>query len=104
MSLEINAHVDHYSKYTYLEYELFRNNKSIGYHKYKFQRKDDDLIIDNEVSFKITKLGVDLYKYEAKSTEKYKSNKFLSFASTTLQNKKQKYVNILALKNFHFQH
>ena len=29
MSLEISAHVDHYSKYNYLEYELFRNNKSI---------------------------------------------------------------------------
>ena len=28
------SHVDHYSKYNYLEYELFRNNNSIGYHKY----------------------------------------------------------------------
>ena len=45
--LEINAHVDHYSKYNYLEYELFRNNKLIGYHTYKFQRKGDDLIINN---------------------------------------------------------
>ena len=39
LSFEINAHVDHYSKYTYLEYELFRNNKLIGYHKYEFQEK-----------------------------------------------------------------
>ena len=62
MSLEISAHVDHYSKYNYLEYELYRNNKPIGYHIYKFQRKGNDLIINNEVSFKITKLGVNLYK------------------------------------------
>ena len=34
LSLEINAHVDHYSKYNYLEYELFRNNKLIGYSIY----------------------------------------------------------------------
>ena len=94
LSFEINAHVDHYSKYTYLEYELFRNNKSIGYHKYKFQRKDDDLIIDNEVSFKITKLGVDLYKYYAKGIDTYKKGVFSGFNSVTNQNKKEKYVNI----------
>ena len=93
-SLNINAHVDHYSKYNYLEYELFRNNKLIGNHIYEFQRNGDDLIIDNEVSFKITKFGVDLYKYYAKGVEKYKNGIFFSFNSKTNQNKKEKYVNI----------
>ena len=94
LSVEINAHVDHYSKYNYLEYELFRNNKSIGYHKYKFQRNGANLEIDNEVNFKITKFGVDLYKYYAKGVEKYKNGVFLEFNSITNQNKKKKYVNI----------
>ena len=94
ISLEINAHVDHYSKYNYLEYELFRNNKLIGFHKYKFNRNKKILTIDNEVSFKITKLGVDLYKYYAKGVEKYENGVFLSFNSETNQNKKEKYVNI----------
>ena len=94
MSLEINAHVDHYSKYNYLEYELFRNNKSIGYHKYNFKRNGASLIIENEVSFKITKLGVDLYKYKAEGVEKYKNGIFTGFNSKTNQNKKEKYVNI----------
>ena len=88
------SHVEHYKKYNYLEYELFRNNKLIGYHKYNLQRKDGDLIIDNEVSFKITKLGVDLYKYYAKGVEKYKNGVFFNFSSKTNQNKKEKYVNI----------
>ncbi len=79
LSSEINAHVDHYSKYNYLEYELFRNNKLIGYHKYEFQRNGGNLTIDNEVSFKITKLGVDLYKYYAKGVEKYKKWSFFGF-------------------------
>ncbi len=91
---DINAHVDHYSKYNYLEYELFRNNKSIGFHKYNFRRNGSNLIIDNEVSFKITKLGVDLYKYYAKGEERYKNGIFLGFNSTTNQNKKEKFVNI----------
>ena len=94
LNLDIKAHVDHYSKYNYLEYELYRNNKPIGYHIYKFQRKGNDLIIDNEVSFKITKLGVNLYKYYAKGVEKYKNGIFIGFNSETNQNKKEKFVNI----------
>ena len=93
LSIEIKAHVEHYSKYNYLEYELFRNNKLIGYHKYNFKRDKDNLIIDNEVNFKITKLGVDLYKYFAKGEETYKNGTFTGFNSETNQNKKEKYVN-----------
>ena len=94
LSIEIKAHVDHYSKYNYLEYELYRNNKLIGYHKYNFLRNGENLTIDNEVNFKITKLGVDLYKYYAKGVEMYKNGIFLGFNSETNQNKKEKYVNI----------
>ena len=93
-SSTIYAHVDHYSKYNYLEYELFRNNKLIGYHIYKFQRNGENLTIDNEVSFKITKLGFDLYSYDAKGVESYKKGIFTGFNSKTNQNKKEKYVNI----------
>ena len=60
------SHVEHYDKYNYLEYELYRNNKSIGYHKYEFNRDGKKLSITSEVSFKISKLGVDLYNYFAK--------------------------------------
>ena len=62
-SIKSFGHVDHYANFNYLEYELFRNNKLIGYHKYDFKRDGDNLSIFSEVSFKITKLGVDLYKY-----------------------------------------
>ena len=55
----IFGHVDHYKKYNYLEYELFRNNKSIGYHKYIFKRNGSNLTIDNEVKFKISKITND---------------------------------------------
>tara|TARA_Y100000817_G_C16640404_1_gene448088 strand:- start:27 stop:710 length:684 start_codon:yes stop_codon:yes gene_type:complete len=90
----ISSHINHYDNLKSLKYDLFRNDKLIGFHNYDFKREGNTLNIESNVKFKISKLGVDLYKYEAKSTEKYKSNKFLSFASTTLQNKKQKYVNI----------
>ena len=88
------GHVEHYANFNYLEYELFRNNKSIGYHKYNFNREGENLSIVSEVSFKITKLGVDLYNYFAKSEENYKKGNFKSYTSKTKQNKKDRYVNI----------
>ena len=94
INFNANSHVEHYAKFNYLEYELFRNNKLIGYHKYDFIRKDDFLNVKSEVNFKITKLGVELYKYSAKSEEIYKKNNFFEFSSKTNQNKKEKYVNL----------
>jgi hypothetical protein len=90
------GHVDHYANFNYLEYELFRNNKSIGYHKYDFKRVNDNLSVISEVNFKITKLGVDLYKYFAKSDENYEKGVFKSYSSQTKQNKKDRYVKINA--------
>ena len=70
------------------------SNTSIGYHKYDFNRDGKKLSISSEVSFKITKLGVDLYKYFAKSEENYENGVFKSYSSKTKQNKKDRYVNI----------
>ena len=94
LNFQAISHVQHYEKINYLEYELFRNNKSIGYHKYDFIRDGENLSIVSEVNFKITKLGVDLYKYFAKSEENYKKGIFNSYSSKTKQNKKDRYVNI----------
>jgi len=88
------SHVEHYKNFSYLEYDLFRNNKLIGNHKYFFERKNETLTVKSIVNFKITKLGVDLYKYFAESDEIYKNNSFYSYTSKTKQNKKDKYVNI----------
>jgi len=94
ISFEIFSHVDHYAKFNYLEYELFRNNTSIGYHKFDFKRDGKNLIIDSEIKFKITKLGINLYQYYAAGQEKYTDGVFSGFSSETNQNKKEKYVNI----------
>ncbi len=94
ISFETFSHVGHYAKFNYLEYELFRNNTPIGYHKFDFKRDGKNLIIDSEIKFKITKLGIDLYQYYAAGQEKYTDGVFSGFSSETNQNKKEKYVNI----------
>ena len=94
ISFETFSHVGHYAKFNYLEYELFRNNTPIGYHKFDFKREGQNLIIDSEIKFKITKLGIDLYQYYAAGQERYNDGIFSGFSSETNQNKKEKYVNI----------
>ena len=94
ISFETFSHVGHYAKFNYLEYELFRNNTPIGYHKFDFKREGQNLIIDSEIKFKITKLGIDLYQYYAAGQERYNDGVFSGFSSKTNQNKKEKYVNI----------
>jgi hypothetical protein len=84
------SHISHYQNFNSLEYELFRNNKLIGYHVYKFVKEEDKLKVKSVINFKITKLGVDLYKYNATSEEVYKKNQLIKFSSNTHQNKKIK--------------
>jgi len=87
---QTSSHVGHYKNFNSLEYELFRNNKLIGYHNYEFERENNNLIVKSVIDFKITKLGVDLYKYKAISEEEYKENQLIKFSSKTNQNKKIK--------------
>tara|TARA_Y100001958_G_C21017600_1_gene395347 strand:- start:77 stop:760 length:684 start_codon:yes stop_codon:yes gene_type:complete len=94
LSVNSFGHLQHYTKLKYLEYDLYRNNDLIGSHKYNFINDGDNLTIKSVVNFKITKLGIDLYNYFAESTENYEKNIFKSFNSKTIQNKKNKYVNI----------
>ena len=88
------AHIEHYKSFNILEYELFRNDKLIGFHNYTFTRDQNMLKVKSNVEFKIRKLGVDLYNYKAESEENYKDGKLFSFSSDTNQNKKIKYVRI----------
>mgnify|MGYP001417437888 FL=1 len=80
ISINADAHVNHYEKYNHLEYDLFRNDKIIGYHKYNFIRNGNNLSVNSTVEFKIRKLGVDLYNYFAESEEIYKNDEFHSFS------------------------
>jgi len=84
------SNTEHSETFKSLEYELFRNNKSIGYHNYKFERKNSNLIVKSIIEFNIIKLGINLYSYEAVSLEEYKKDQLINFSSKTYQNKKIK--------------
>ena len=94
LCVNLPAHIDHYKNLNTSEYELFRNNKLIGFHKFQFSRNQDLLTVKSNIEFKVNKLGIELYSYKAVSEENYKNGNLLSFKSNTNQNNKIKYVNI----------
>jgi hypothetical protein len=94
-STNVIAHSEHYKDINVLEYELFRNNQSIGYHNYKFERNENLLNVTSLMNFKITKLGLDLYSYTGTTEEEYQENQLINFLSNTNQNKKIKNTKII---------
>jgi len=90
LNTQAYSHVAHYQNLNSLKYELFRNNKLIGFHDYDFERKGSYLKVKSIIKFKITKMGIDLYKYHAVSEEEYNNEQLINFSSKTEQNKKLK--------------
>ena len=93
-STSINAHVKHYKDLNEIEFDIYRNNKFIGKHIFSFVREDDKLFVKSNINFKIKKLGVVLYKYNATGTEVFKDGELIEFKSQTDQNGKKKFVNL----------
>ena len=93
-SSNLLGHAQHYNKISYLEYDLFLNNKIIGSHKFQFKKKGDLLYVYSNCVFNVKKLGIDIMNYEGKTEEIYKKNQLLTFNSKTKQNNKDKFVKL----------
>ena len=89
------AHMAHYNKYNKIEMEIFRNGELIGYNYYFFTRKGDETIITNQIKFSVKLLGVTIFQVEGYSEEKYFKDQLISYDSKTLQNDKEKFVNLV---------
>ena len=89
-----SAHTSHYKNLKKIEMEVFRDGKLIGYNYYFFNTKNGTTTIKNQIRFKVSLFGVDLLNVEGYGVEKYESNKLISYKSKTLQNDKEKFVNL----------
>ncbi len=89
------AHIAHYKNLNKIEMEIFRNGKLIGYSNYFFNREGNDTIITNQTKFSVKVLGTTIFKIEGYSEEKYFKNQLISFSSKTMQNDKEKFVNLV---------
>ena len=93
------ANMTHYNKYNKIEMEIFRNGELIGYNYYFFNRKGDETIISNEIKFSVKLLGATVFQVEGSGEEKYIKDQLISYNSKTLQNDKEKFVNLVFDKN-----
>jgi len=93
------AHMDHYKKFNKIEMDILRNGEIIGYNYYFFTRKDKETIVTNQIKFSVKLLGATIFQIEGYGEEKYLKDQLISFNSKTLQNNKEKFVNLVFDKN-----
>ena len=89
------AHINHYKKYNKIEMDVLRNGEIIGYNYYFFERKGDQTIVTNQIKFSVKLLGATIFQVEGYGEEKYIDDQLISYNSKTLQNNKEKFVNLV---------
>ena len=95
LSSKVLAHMEHYKKYNKIEMDIFRNGELIGYNYYFFTRKGDEIIVTNQIKFSVKLLGTTIFQVEGYGEEKYLKDQLISYNSKTLQNDKEKFVNLV---------
>jgi len=95
LTTNVLAHIDHYKRYNKIEMDIFRNGELIGYNYYFFSRKGDETMITNQIKFSVKLLGATIFEVEGYGEEKYLKNQLISYNSKTLQNNKEKFVNLI---------
>ncbi|MBD1140544.1 hypothetical protein IDH20_00030 [Pelagibacterales bacterium SAG-MED39] len=98
-STNVIAHMDHYKKYNKIEMDIFRNGELIGYNYYFFTRKGDETKVTNQIKFSVKILGATIFQVEGYGEEKYLKDQLISYYSKTLQNDKEKFVNLVFNKD-----
>ena len=88
------AHVGHYKKFNKIEMEVLRNDEVIGYNNYSFKREGEKTTVKNQYKFVVKLLSATIFKVEGYGEEIYLEDNLISFQSKTLQNKKEKFVNL----------
>ena len=93
------AHSSHIKNLSKIEMEVLRNGKVIGFSDYYFEHKKDLMIVKNETNFLVEIAGIKIFSIKGNSEEIYKNEKLISFKSSTLQNKKRKFVKLIFDEN-----
>ena len=93
-SFNSSAHMAHYNNFNKIEMEILRDGEVIGYNYYFFKKDSDNVTVTNQLKFTVKLLGATIFEVESYGEEKYINDKLISFNSKTLQNNKEKFVNL----------
>ena len=94
-SSNVLAHMEHYNKYNKIEMDIFRNGELIGYNYYFFTKKGNETTVTNQINFSVKVFGATIFQVEGYGEEKYLKDQLISYDSKTLQNNKEKFVNLV---------
>ena len=94
ISSNSNAHIAHYNNYNKIEMEILRDGEVIGYNYYFFKRDGNETLVTNQIKFTVKLFGATIFDIEGYGEEKYIDDQLISFSSKTLQNDKEKFVNL----------
>ena len=94
ISSNSNAHIAHYNNYNKIEMEILRDGEVIGYNYYFFKRDGNETLVTNQIKFTVKLFGATIFDIEGYGEEKYIDDQLISFNSKTLQNDKEKFVNL----------
>ena len=93
-SFNCGAHMAHYSKFNKIEMEILKDGEVIGYNYYFFKKNKNKTTVTNQLKFTVKLFGATIFEIEGYGEEKYIKDKLVSFSSKTLQNNKDKYVEL----------
>ncbi len=94
-----NAHPEDYKNFRKIDMNVYKDGKIIGFSNYIFNYDNKILEVINETKFVVNVLGLKVFSIQSKGQEKYFKNKLISYKSKTMQNEKEKYVNLKLSKN-----
>ena len=94
ISSNSNAHIALYNNYNKIEMEILRDGEVIGYNYYFFKRDGNETLVTNQIKFTVKLFGATIFDIEGYGEEKYIDDQLISFSSKTLQNDKEKFVNL----------
>jgi len=89
------SHVQHYKNLQRVEFDIYRNNDLVGYHKVNVKKKSDntkEVITDILIEVKI--LGIKVHTYKSYGVETYKGEELIEFKSKTQDGSDNDYCNI----------
>ena len=89
------SHVQHYKNLQRVEFDIYRNNDLVGYHKVNIKKKGDntkEVITDILIEVKI--LGIKVHTYKSYGVETYKGDELIEFKSKTQDGSDNDYCNI----------
>ena len=90
-----NSHVQHYKNLQSIEFDIYRNNDLVGFHKVNVKKKGDNIkevITDILIEVKI--LGIKVHTYKSYGVETYKNDELIDFKSKTQDGSDNDYCNI----------